>query len=208
MPKQILQQNSTPQIPRILTLILPKDITLDHFKIRGIENVYFPKEWIVKLDKSEHTMVVFDHEINSGVWEFTVKGGNLQNWFGIGIINAKQTQIPHPYLFNKQDRNNTVCYVRDTIYIRGLPQDDSGNTEIRSDEQVTAVVDLKSNPPMFYIVVNNTIQPFCVVNIPDKVQFMLFFSTKDSVWEFVSLKELDHGINITRINSNKRFNYQ
>ncbi|KAA6379611.1 MAG: hypothetical protein EZS28_024862 [Streblomastix strix] len=125
-------------------------------------------------------MVIFNREIESGIWEFTGKVTKMKYQFGIGIVDARQNLIPHPYDYENKNENN---------------------------DEVRIVVDLKSELHTLFLIINNKIQPFCVMNIPDKVKFMFFFSTKDDEWEFVSLRELDRQLDINQIDARRRFEY-
>ncbi|KAA6372511.1 MAG: hypothetical protein EZS28_031962 [Streblomastix strix] len=140
-------------------------------------------------------MVAFDQEISSGIWEFTAKGNIIKNAAGIGIIDASQTEILHPFIFRSSFSNKSICYIGKTPYIKGLGKINSENQEIKPGDEVRAIVDFESNSHTFSLRINNEIQPFCVTHIPDRVKFILVFSAMNVEWEFISLKELNkrHG---------------
>ncbi|KAA6374264.1 MAG: hypothetical protein EZS28_030209 [Streblomastix strix] len=108
-------------------------------------NITFPQLQIVKANSIDNTMVIFNREIQSGIWEFIGKVTKMKHQFGIGVVDARQNLIPHPYDYENKNENS---------------------------DEVRIVVDLKSEPHAFFLVINNKIQPFCVMNIPDKVKFM------------------------------------
>ncbi|KAA6371079.1 MAG: hypothetical protein EZS28_033394 [Streblomastix strix] len=153
-------------------------------------------------------MVVFDQEISSGIWEFTVKGNQIRTvGTGIGIIDARQIEIPHPFNFRSSSSNNSICYIGKTIWIKGIGKVDTGSNDIKSGDEVSAIVNLESDPHSFNIKVNNEIQPFSVISFPDGVKFILTFGTMNDEWEFISLKELDKGSNFNGAERRKIYKY-
>lgn len=78
-------------------LITAADVTPQYFKVGINAKISFPKNWVVKLDNSVDTMVVFNRELDSGVWRFTAGARKLKLQFGIGIVDSKFPDIPHPY---------------------------------------------------------------------------------------------------------------
>ncbi|KAA6392353.1 MAG: hypothetical protein EZS28_012122 [Streblomastix strix] len=127
---------------------------------------------------------------------------------GIGIIDAKQNDIPHPFNYNNPRNNNTICLVGFTPFVKGNAKYGSGCKEIKQGDKVNVIVDLQSNPHTFCLAINKLIQPFCVKLIPNRVKFILLFGEKDGEWEFNSLEELAQGIDLSKIEERKCFKYE
>ncbi|KAA6400879.1 MAG: hypothetical protein EZS28_003589 [Streblomastix strix] len=163
---------------------------------------------IIKLKNNDNTMVAFDQLISSGIWKFTAKGNIIRNAAGIGIIDARQIEIPHPFNIRSSNNNNSICYFGETVWIKGIGKICSDSEEIKSGDEVSAIVDLESYPHAFNIKINNEIQPFTVISFPDRVKFILTFGTMNDEWEFISLKELDKGPDLSRIEERWRFKYE
>ncbi|KAA6362658.1 MAG: hypothetical protein EZS28_041815 [Streblomastix strix] len=147
-----------------------------------------PKDWIIKLQDYRNTLVLLNQEINSGVWAFTAKCRRVKYEIGIGIIDARQKVIPHPFDY-KQTFNNSC-------------------NELKWGDEVSVIVDLQSNPHTFCLAINKVLQPFCVTNIPDRLKFILFFGGLDSEWEFISLQELAQAVDLSKIEERRRFKYE
>ncbi|KAA6377438.1 MAG: hypothetical protein EZS28_027035 [Streblomastix strix] len=143
-------------------------------------------------------MVVFDQEICSGIWKFSALATKWSQQFGIGIIDSNIVEIPHPYQYNVQLDNDSICYVGRSLFIKGTPIVDFNNKEITSGDQVSAIVDLTFQPPAFCLMINNKTQPFSVISVPDR-------NSKDE-WKFQSLEELT-GFDQSGIETKKQFKY-
>ncbi|KAA6383653.1 MAG: hypothetical protein EZS28_020822 [Streblomastix strix] len=153
-------------------------------------------------------MVVFDQLISSGIWEFSVKGNQIRTvGTGIGIIDARQIEIPHPFYIRSSNNNSSICYIGKTIWIKGIGKVDTGSNDIKSGDEVSAIVDLESDPHSFNIKVNNEIQPFSVISFPDGVKFILTFGIMNDEWEFISLKELDKSLDLGEEDRRKIYKY-
>ncbi|KAA6391630.1 MAG: hypothetical protein EZS28_012844 [Streblomastix strix] len=132
----------------------------------------------------------------------------MKHGIGIGIIDVQQNDIPHPFIYSNSRDNNTICLIGQTPYIKGKFKLGSGCNELNQGDKVSTIVDLQSNPHTFCLVINKVLQPFCVMNIPDRVKFILLFGNKDDEWEFVSLKELAQGVDLNKIEQRRIYLYE
>ncbi|KAA6387116.1 MAG: hypothetical protein EZS28_017357 [Streblomastix strix] len=153
-------------------------------------------------------MVVFDRELTQGVWRIFAKATKLSASFGIGIIDANQTEIQHPFRTNNRLNNNSICYIGKMLWIKGSRKVDSTNKEIATNQSVTAVVDLISDPHTFCLAIDATIQPFCVTHIPDKVKFIFTLGYPSDQWKIISLNESQIGIDLDKFDEKKRYKYE
>ncbi|KAA6382102.1 MAG: hypothetical protein EZS28_022372 [Streblomastix strix] len=202
------QNDSTLQEQRQLTIILSSDITLEHFKIGQGAKVSCPKDCVIKLEDNQNTLVLFNYEVKSGIWAFTATCRKVKYGNGIGIIDAKQNGFSHPFDSNNSRDNNTICLIGQTPYIKGKSKLGPGCNELQQSEEVRVIVDLQSNPHTFCLVINKVLQPFCVMNIQDRVKFILLFGGKDDEWEFISLEELAQGVDLNKIEQRRRYKYE
>ncbi|KAA6375194.1 MAG: hypothetical protein EZS28_029276 [Streblomastix strix] len=193
---------------RNITNFKQNDVLPALFKIGNGAKVSFPSNCVVKLDNFVNTIVVFDKEINSGIWKFTTKGKSLKFQYGVGIIDSTQVDIPHPYDYQGSKNNNTICSIASVPYIKGFPKYGSGSKGIKTDDISSVIVDMTSNPRTFCILINNELEPFCVTSIPERVKFVFLFSNKDSEWEFISLEQINMKIDLSKIEERKKYKYE
>ncbi|KAA6389666.1 MAG: hypothetical protein EZS28_014810 [Streblomastix strix] len=103
---------------------------------------------------------------------------------------------------------NTIFQINRYPCIKGDRKYGLNCKEIKSGDEVSVIVDLESVPHTFCVKINGGIQPFCVTRIPNRVKFTLIFTDKNDEWEFISLKELDKGPDLSRIEEKNRFRYE
>ncbi|KAA6397859.1 MAG: hypothetical protein EZS28_006614 [Streblomastix strix] len=202
------KSNSPPPEQIQLIAIYPNNVISQNFTSGKDANCSFPKPNIIKHDDIQQTIVVFSREINSGVWEFVGRVRKQKYDMGIGIIDGKKTVIPHPFIYQSNKDNNTIFYIKQNVYIKGAGLYSLGNQLIKQGDEITAIVDLTSNPKSFCLKINSVLQPFCVISVPERVKFILYFSNKDEEWEFVSLKEVAEAQNLSHIHPSNRHNYK
>ncbi|KAA6387503.1 MAG: hypothetical protein EZS28_016970 [Streblomastix strix] len=109
-------------------------------------------------------------EINTGIWAFTAKCRRVKYGIGIGIIDARQNDIQHPFDYINTRDNNTICFIGQTPYIKGKSKLGSGCNELKQGDE-------------------------------------LFFGSKDSEWEFISLEKLAQGVDLSKIEQRRRYTY-
>ncbi|KAA6359435.1 MAG: hypothetical protein EZS28_045038, partial [Streblomastix strix] len=202
------QYNTTPQKQVPQQPIQQLAITPNEFKFHIKATASCKNDLVIKGGDLQTTMVVFDRELTQGVWRFLAKATKLSASFGIGIIDANQTKILHPFRINNRLNNNSICYIGKMLWIKGSGKVDQANKEITSNQSVTAVVDLISDPHTFSLTINAQMQPFCVTHIPDKVKFVFTLGNATDQWKIISLKESQIGIDLDRFDEKKRYKYE
>ncbi|KAA6353358.1 MAG: hypothetical protein EZS28_051115 [Streblomastix strix] len=153
-------------------------------------------------------MVVFDRELTYGVWRFLAKATKSNTAFGIGIIDANQSEIQHPFRINNRLNNSSICFVGKMLYVKGIGKIGAVVKEIQNGDQIGIVIDLQRIPHTFSLTINATTQPFCVTHIPDNVKFVFILISMNDEWKFIQLNELKAGVDLSKIDEKSRYKFE
>jgi hypothetical protein len=71
-----------------------------------------------------------------------------------------------------------------TLYIKGVRINNLDCKDIKLDDEISITIDF-TNIPTFSLKINKIIQPFCVVNIPNRVKFIVCFFNSFNFFKFI-----------------------